>query len=568
RPNIGLDAQQHISCGSVSLQANLKYKYADTIYIKWGDGNDTLLYTNNKSSVDSIPLSHQYQVAGQYVASCKAWNSSCYDSVAYSNIVVDSIPTIGFKVNQVATCAGDSITLTDTAGYTQTISSRKWQLSSANGYDTAITQLAPSFVFILTQAGNYNIKETITSRQGCIDSLEKLNYIQVRANPKAMITGGTQLCGADTLKLSASAGVTYEWSTGDTVNQIKVYVVQSGAYQVVITQANGCVSSDSLYITVNAQPKAAFQANYLASCGASTFTFIDTSSTNSINYYRYWHIQNPKLDTINSTTGNNLLSINLQDTGYYHITLKVVTQQGCVDSINKQKYIRVNAIPDASITPNGKVSICFNDSVKLNLPLNSRYLWNTSDTTQFIYIKKQGNYSATVWNEYNCFAKSATVTASVLAPFNPVIKQGVSKDSLYIQVNRKLLSYQWLRDGQSFAGNTMPSIYPAVNGKYTCSVTDSFGCVGNTNTIIINLGLETIIESPLNIYPNPTAGQLTIEHISPQITYIQLYDLAGKVIKTEPTQGATTLHLSLKEFSSGIYILQAGTYRVKVLVEN
>ncbi|MBI3232538.1 MAG: T9SS type A sorting domain-containing protein [Bacteroidetes bacterium] len=245
----------------------------------------------------------------------------------------------------------------------------------------------------------------------------------------------------------------------------------------------------------------------------------------------------------------------------------LVSRQGCIDSLTKPNFIRVNPLPTANINPSGKVSICFNDSVKLSLPNYTKYLWNTADTTQHIYIKKQGNYSATVWNEFNCFAKSGIITASVLAPFNPVIKQGVSKDSLYIQVNRKLVNYQWLKDGQSFAGNTLPSIYPAANGKYTCTVTDSFGCVGITNMVIINLGLETITELPLYIYPNPTEDQFTIEHISPQIPYIILTDLAGKVVRTEPTQGATTMNLSLKEFSSGVYILQVGNSRVKVVVE-
>lgn len=53
-----------------------------------------------------------------------------------------------------------------------------------------------------------------------------------------------KLCDRETLKLTASGGVAYLWSTGEATPSIDV--TQSGTYAVTVTSENGCTSADSI----------------------------------------------------------------------------------------------------------------------------------------------------------------------------------------------------------------------------------------------------------------------------------------------------------------------------------
>ncbi len=377
----------------------------------------------------------------------------------------------------------------------------------------------------------------------------------------------------DTLKLSWGDGTDTLLIKGSTAildsNTLQHTYTQNGNYTISCKAWNThCLDSQTITypVYISAKPQALFTTNNKASCGSSTFTFIDTSGFDSIVNYRYWRITPPNGNTYTqATTNTNLLNQTLSDTGSYHITLVVESNQGCIDSLPQQNYISVYPLPNTTITPSGKVYICYNDSVKLTIANNTKYLWNTGDTTSSIFIKKQGNYSATVWNSYNCTSKTANTTATVLAPFNATIIK--TNDSLYIQTNRTISGYLWLRDSLTFAGNTQRSITNPTNGNYTATITDTNGCQTKTNSVKVYNGIETLYaNSTIYIYPNPTQNILCIETTAP-IKTITLQDLTGKQIPIAPTNNKTTTQLNLSSLAKGVYILKVNEVYKKVVVE-
>ena len=377
----------------------------------------------------------------------------------------------------------------------------------------------------------------------------------------------------DTLKLSWGDGTDTTLIKGSTAildsNTLQHTYTQNGNYTISYKAWNThCQDSQAITYSVyiSAKPQALFTTNNKASCGSSTFTFIDTSGFDSIVNYRYWRITPPNGNTYTqATTNTNLLNQTLSDTGSYHITLVVESNQGCVDSLTQLNYISVYPLPNTTMTPSGKVYICYNDSVKLTLANNTKYLWNTGDTTSSIFIKKQGNYSATVWNSYNCTSKTANITAQVLAPFNATIIK--TTDSLYIQTNRTISGYLWLRDSLPFAGNTQRSISNPTNGNYTATITDTNGCQTKTNSVKVYNGIETLnTNSIIYIYPNPTQNILYIETTAP-IKTITLQDLTGKQISIQSTTNKTTTQLNLSSLAKGVYILKVNEVYKKVVVE-
>jgi hypothetical protein len=200
--------------------------------------------------------------------------------------------------------------------------------------------------------------------------------------------------------------------------------------------------------------------------------------------------------------------------------------------------------------------VCYNDSVKLSLPVYDKYLWNNNDTHQYIYVKKQGIYSATAWNGFNCFAKSVNVTVSILAPYNASIKQSANKDTLYIVANRKAASYLWLKDAATFAGNANAIIIKPTAGKYTATVTDSNGCVAKTGFVMVVNGVSKINTSPIELFPNPTTNIIYISGLPAGNNYIQVFDINGKTIYTKNIY-TTTHQLATEAWPAGVYILKS-----------
>lgn len=80
---------------------------------------------------------------------------------------------------------------------------------------------------------------------GC-DSIVTLT-LTVYPAPTPVIAGNTWFCSGEGTTLTAVGGVSYEWSTGETTNQI--YVSESGTYTVTVTDVLGCNASTDIVVT-------------------------------------------------------------------------------------------------------------------------------------------------------------------------------------------------------------------------------------------------------------------------------------------------------------------------------
>ena len=131
-------------------------------------------------------------------------------------------------------------------------------------------------------------------------------------------------------------------------------------------------------------------------------------------------------------------------------------------------------------------------------------------------------------------------------------------------------SYEWN------TGDTSDVITPSANGQYWLIVYDADLCSGDTvffdvtylpNVGIVDNGHQMII----NIYPNPTLGNITIDLVKQQ-TEVQviLYDMYGKLVYLNNYQDSKLIELSL-DAPPGIYYLvvnSGGKYsRHKILMQ-
>jgi hypothetical protein len=127
-----------------------------------------------------------------------------------------------------------------------------------------------------------------------------------------------------------------------------------------------------------------------------------------------------------------------------------------------------------------------------------------------------------------------------------------------ITTNNNNATYQWLDCGNNviIPGETSASFTPNTNGTYAVELTEN-GCVNTSDCITIStVGLSDqnhILK--LQIYPNPTNGELTIdmgttiEHLQVQIT-----NITGEEVFTKNYDTIQKVKLNLNE-SPGVYFI-------------
>lgn len=99
--------------------------------------------------------------------------------------------------------------------------------------------------------GTKTITLTTTNSNGC--SATTTRTINVDQSPTASITSAaTTACGLVTL--TASGGISYSWSGGNSPNTATNTFNTSGTYKVTVTDANGCIATASQAVIVNPLP--------------------------------------------------------------------------------------------------------------------------------------------------------------------------------------------------------------------------------------------------------------------------------------------------------------------------
>jgi hypothetical protein len=162
-----------------------------------------------------------------------------------------------------------------------------------------------------------------------------------------------------------------------------------------------------------------------------------------------------------------------------------------------------------------------------------------------------------VYNQYNCSAISDTLYTDLLPQYSVTIVN--KNDTLTALSSRESKSWLWLKDGNSFIGNTQKEIVAPQNGNYTVEVIDSNGCKATSQTYIFYNGIDNNYElwSRFKLFPNPAQSEINVElvdDIRSQYS-LSIYDFSGKEILTQKTSHANTI-INIQNLSEGIYIMK------------
>lgn len=498
--------------GSVTLSSSFAASYL------WSTGETTQAIT--------------VSTTGTYVVTVTDVNGCSADSDGV-DVTVNPLPTPTITPSgPTQFCEGGSVDLTLTDG-------ASWMWNTG----------ATSQTITVSNTGSY--WAAVTDGNGCSANSDTIDVV-VDDNPIPTITpdGPTEFCMLDTVMLTASAGVSYLWSTGETTQSILVDT--SGVYTVTVTDAQGCTGTSApTQVTVNPLPDATVSWNsplnfcpgdsvrlisrpavsYLWSNGDTTiftdvfvsgeYTVLVTdengcqrlSDTITVTVYQQpepWITASGPLEfcdgedvvlTLNNNTlisasgpflwntSETTLSITVQNSGSYWAEL--VDLNGCTgysDTVD----VTVWDLPEPIISTDGPPSFCVGDTITLISSSAESYLWSTGDTTQTTFALVSGEYSVTVTDTNGCEATSPPTFVDIQANPNPTITPDgfveiCTGDSIVLTA-AEASSYLWN------TGDTTQTILVTVAGIYNVTATDSTECSGTSADVVVS-------ENPL---PMPT----------------------------------------------------------------
>lgn len=323
-----------------------------------------------------------------------------------------------------------------------------YELDAGEGFETYQWSTGSTNQSItVSDPGTYTV--TVTNVGGCasVDEVVLENPSQAPAQPN--IVGDTLLCIDSSIPLWAGAGyASYQWEHGP-INP-GVLIVEPGTYTVTVTNAIGCLASDSIVITgVDAVATPVDLGNTAELCLNATMELDPGSEFITYDWSNFSTAQTITVDT----------------SGLYCVTVTDIN--GCKSS----DCVVVNQVDNEDLYITGYPYFC-ESGTELSVSTDSdSYMWSTGSTQQTVFIDNPGLYSVTVVDD------GCQDTLQVYVQNNRAIPPEIdgalslcSGEPTLLTAQEGYASYQWSD------GTTGPSLSVAQSGNYSISVIDQEGC--------------------------------------------------------------------------------------------
>ncbi len=237
-----------------------------------------------------------------------------------------------------------------------------------------------SNVYAANQAGNFTVKVT---NPGCQDSTFATVSLTVNPAPTATInaSGPLAFCSGDTVTLTTSGGVQYQWYRGGGAlagaTNTTLQVHTSGMYAVKVTNGLSCSDSTTTpaMVTVSPSPSAALVVSGPLNFCVGNSVQLTAPGTIQSGYTYTWTKDN---GIINGATAPQFSA---QSSGTYSV---IVTLGICVDTLTNGVVVLVDSLPPlAGFTPviSGTQVQLTNTSRRANT-----YSWDMGDGTIYTTV--------------------------------------------------------------------------------------------------------------------------------------------------------------------------------------
>jgi len=328
-------------------------------------------------------------------------NNECWDSVTKTNYILVADPDPNFIAVPPIGCSPLKTHFIETGGNTPGAYSTQWEWTFGDNSNAIINKDTITHIYA---PGMYSVKVVVTDNVGCVDSLERPNYIESRKVTAKFAASDTTLCLNQEIKFfntstsSTNAPLTYLWDFGDGSSTSSIdtphhVYLQPGAYTVklIVTDNIGCADTliKNAYIKL-AQPSADFDmSDSFALCPPLIVQFTN-NSTGAINYN--WSFGNGDSSIISNP--NNVYAT----PGFYTVRLIAINSYGCRDTV----YDSVRVLGYGGGLTYAPLKGCNPLTVNFtaNLTGVTNFLWDFSDGTLQAANGNSTTYTYTVPGAY------------------------------------------------------------------------------------------------------------------------------------------------------------------------
>jgi hypothetical protein len=186
--------------------------------------------------------------------------------------------------------------------------------------------------------------------------------------------------------------------------------------------------------------------------------------------------------------------------------------------------------------PNGNMMVCV---------AQSGYFYEIDSLNNILWSKTVTGTVAQVFRYSACYLNNAAPAIPTISVLGNVLTSSAAT------------TYQWYLNGWPISGATSQSYTATQSGIYVVRITDANGCVymystGYDHTLFV--GVNEIDPSVLNIFPNPTTGEVTLDGdvFGEHNLQVTVSDMQGRVVME--VKGGR--HIDLSGFDNGVYYIR------------
>ncbi len=462
-PEVQLEADVSL-CGDetkeISINSYHSSSGADLDYLFWNEKED-VRFSNWQTSYLEVSQSGIYKVTVVDEFGCRAMDTM------YVSQYMPEIVELGPDINR---CEGEQVRIEnpvlDAISY-------NWYLLSDTDREI-VTQNNPIEIL---QPGIYELE--IIDAHGCLSSDQVL--VHFNSNPSVRIVGENEACGSTLLEVVSDLDdVDVVWNHTPGMNSAQIKVNSSGTYSVVVTDANGCSSLDSVSLLIHDIPQV--NLTDLSACEGDT---IWTSGPDGFITYEW-------------SNGSTSKDIQILNSGNYELT--VTDQNGCSGTNDMQvSFIRPVPLelgPDRDECEGSLVEIRANSQhtayqwyflPKASPDLKSTLLSNATQSYRIEngLIANSGIYSLEAQDENGCLVRDEVLVSFYeVSPETSTMTEYICMgDTFNVSGPEGYDTYTWYIDGTVTDSTFDVSQLEGITKEGVYRVEASLGACVKTNNI-------------------------------------------------------------------------------------
>lgn len=443
---------------------------AETISFSYtGTGTDPDYFWNFGNGTKSVKSAPQvsFSTAGDYEVSLEVTSDNGCTSSVSKTITIQPRPAPDFTFSNA--CEGSEISFLDNTDYSgDDPLSYTWDFGDGN------ESSGSNPVHIFSSEGSYIVRLEVTSGSLCPEVISKSVIVQAR--PDVDLGGYIESCASAVMLDAGNAGSTYLWTDNSTGQTFEA--TESGIYTVEVTNAEGCVTSDTVEVHLFEYDKPDL-GTYREACNE---ILLDPGVTGS---GFLW------------STGETTAEITANESGTYWV--QTISDELCISRDTVE--VVVHPLPVFDLGPD--LERCDGASVTLQADhtIPAEYAWSNGSSNTSLQVMETGTYGLTLTTVEGCVYSDELSVLFHPLPDLPLDDEYGACEQLQLDAGNAGSSYLWS------TGDITSKLDVRGSGEYWVSITTPEGCSQIDSTVVT---LDPVPTPELSGYIELCEGEVAI----------------------------------------------------------